>query len=120
MNKSFLGYIGAGIGFAAATAVLTSCASSDKRETFSINGAGATFPAPLYQAWTQVFSRETGNKVNYQSTGSGSGVRQFAADTVDFGASDAARAPGGQEAAHPHATIQRLWMGQRGLAPPHW
>lgn len=89
MKKSFLGYIGAGIGIGAVTALLTSCGSSSTN-TFSINGAGATFPAPLYHAWTQVFSGETGNKVNYQSTGSGSGVRQFAAGTVDFGASDAA------------------------------
>ena len=55
-----------------------------------MNGAGATFPAPFYNAWFQSFAKETGNKVNYQAVGSGSGVRQFTAKTVDFGASDGA------------------------------
>jgi phosphate transport system substrate-binding protein len=53
----------------------------------TINGAGATFPAPLYQRWFQDYS-SSGNRVNYQSVGSGAGVRQFIAGTVDFGASD--------------------------------
>ena len=60
------------------------------KETFKLNGAGATFPAPLYNAWVQNFASETGNQVNYQAVGSGSGVRQFVAGTVDFGASDGA------------------------------
>ena len=60
------------------------------KETFSLSGAGATFPAPLYSAWFQNFAGKTGNKVNYQAVGSGAGVRQFAAATVDFGASDGA------------------------------
>ena len=54
----------------------------------TINGAGATFPAPIYQRWFQDYSRSSGNRVNYQSVGSGAGVRQFIAGTVDFGASD--------------------------------
>ena len=54
----------------------------------TLNGAGATFPAPIYQRWFQDYSRTTGNRVNYQSVGSGAGVRQFIAGTVDFGASD--------------------------------
>ena len=54
----------------------------------ALNGAGATFPAPLYQRWFQDYARTTGNRVNYQSVGSGAGVRQFIAGTVDFGASD--------------------------------
>lgn len=53
-----------------------------------INGAGATFPAPIYQRWFQDYASSTGNRVNYQSVGSGAGVRQFLAGTVDFGASD--------------------------------
>jgi phosphate transport system substrate-binding protein len=57
---------------------------------FRLNGAGATFPAPLYNSWFQNFNKETGNQVNYQAVGSGAGVRQFAAGTVDFGASDGA------------------------------
>ena len=65
------------------------CGSTPK-ETFSLNGAGATFPAPLYNSWLVSFAQETGNRVNYQAVGSGAGVRQFSAGTVDFGASDGA------------------------------
>ena len=54
----------------------------------ALNGAGATFPAPIYQRWFQDFASSTGNRVNYQSVGSGAGVRQFIAGTVDFAASD--------------------------------
>ncbi len=54
----------------------------------ALNGAGATFPAPIYQRWFQQYGAETGNRVNYQSVGSGAGVRQFIAGTVDFAASD--------------------------------
>lgn len=54
----------------------------------TLNGAGATFPAPIYQRWFQDYSQSTGNRVNYQSVGSGAGVRQFIAGTVDFGATD--------------------------------
>ena len=63
---------------------------ADAPAVFKLNGAGATFPAPLYNSWFQSFAKETGNKVNYQAVGSGSGVRQFTAKTVDFGASDGA------------------------------
>ena len=54
----------------------------------TLNGAGATFPAPIYQRWFNDYSKASGNKVNYQSIGSGAGIRQFIAGTVDFGASD--------------------------------
>ena len=54
----------------------------------SLSSAGATFPAPIYQRWFQDYSSSTGNRVNYQSVGSGAGVRQFVAGTVDFAASD--------------------------------
>ena len=63
---------------------------ADAPVVFKLNGAGATFPAPLYNSWFQSFAKETGNKVNYQAVGSGAGVRQFTAQTVDFGASDGA------------------------------
>ena len=53
-----------------------------------MNGAGATFPAPIYQRWFQDYAASTGNRVNYQSVGSGAGVRQFIAGTVDFAATD--------------------------------
>jgi phosphate transport system substrate-binding protein len=54
----------------------------------TISGAGATFPAAAYQRWAQDYAAETGNQVNYQSVGSGAGVRQFLAGSVDFGATD--------------------------------
>jgi phosphate transport system substrate-binding protein len=54
----------------------------------TLNGAGATFPAPLYQRWFNDYARTSGNRVNYQSVGSGAGVRQFIAGTVDFAATD--------------------------------
>jgi phosphate transport system substrate-binding protein len=54
----------------------------------TLNGAGATFPAPIYQRWFQDYARTSGDRVNYQSVGSGAGVRQFIAGTVDFAASD--------------------------------
>ena len=60
------------------------------KETFQLSGAGATFPAPLYNSWFQRMAQETGNQVNYQAVGSGAGVRQYMAGTVDFGASDGA------------------------------
>ena len=74
---------------AAATPLMVACGSAEKT-SFKLNGAGATFPAPLYNSWFQNMARETGNQVNYQAVGSGSGVRQFTAKTVDFGASDGA------------------------------
>jgi len=54
----------------------------------NLNGAGATFPAPFYQAAFQALAASGGPKVNYQSVGSGAGVRQFLAGTVDFAATD--------------------------------
>ncbi len=52
-------------------------------------GAGASFPAPLYSKWAADYHKATGVKINYQSVGSGAGLRQIEAKTVDFGASDA-------------------------------
>ena len=74
---------------AAATPLMVACGSAEQT-TFRLDGAGATFPAPLYTAWFQSFNQDTGNQVNYQAVGSGSGVRQYMAGTVDFGASDGA------------------------------
>ena len=53
-----------------------------------VNGAGATFPAPLYAKWAAEYAKETGVKINYQSVGSGAGIKQIEARTVAFGASD--------------------------------
>ncbi len=58
-----------------------------------ITGAGASFPAPVYAKWADAYNKETGNKVNYQSIGSGGGIKQITAKTVDFGASDAPLKP---------------------------
>jgi phosphate transport system substrate-binding protein len=53
-----------------------------------VTGAGASFPAPVYAKWAAEYNKATGAKVNYQSVGSGAGIRQIDAKTVDFGASD--------------------------------
>jgi phosphate transport system substrate-binding protein len=53
-----------------------------------VNGAGATFPYPIYAKWADAYQKETGNKINYQSVGSGAGIKQIQAKTVTFGASD--------------------------------
>jgi phosphate transport system substrate-binding protein len=53
-----------------------------------ISGAGATFPYPLYAKWADAYKKETGNGLNYQSIGSGGGIKQIQAKTVTFGASD--------------------------------
>ncbi|WP_297455317.1 phosphate ABC transporter substrate-binding protein PstS [Persephonella sp.] len=58
-----------------------------------INGAGATFPYPVYYAWAYKYYQETGIRLNYQSIGSGGGIRQIKNRTVDFGASDAPLPP---------------------------
>jgi len=54
----------------------------------NVTGAGATFPAPLYAKWAADYNKLTNIKINYQSVGSGAGIRQIEAKTVDFGASD--------------------------------
>ena len=54
-----------------------------------ITGAGATFPFPVYYKWAEVYKKETGKSLNYQSIGSSGGIRQINARTVDFGATDA-------------------------------
>jgi phosphate transport system substrate-binding protein len=53
-----------------------------------ISGAGATFPYPIYAKWAEAYAAKTGVKLNYQSIGSGGGIAQINARTVDFGASD--------------------------------
>lgn len=57
-------------------------------QTMSFNGAGASFPYPIYSQWAHKYNQTTGVKVNYQSIGSGGGIAQIKAKTVDFGASD--------------------------------
>lgn len=69
-----------------AVALIFSAAFADGAET--INGAGATFPYPVYSAWAYDYSKTSGTQLNYQSIGSGGGQRQIVEKTVDFGASD--------------------------------
>jgi phosphate transport system substrate-binding protein len=59
----------------------------------TVNGAGATFPAPVYSEWANRFKSSEGVTINYQAIGSGGGIAQFTAGTVDFGATDAAMKP---------------------------
>ena len=73
----------AGIVVGGALALATPACAQD------LNGAGATFPYPIYDKWFKEYAAKTGVKINYQSIGSGGGVRQFTEGTVDFGASDA-------------------------------
>src|SRR5271154_164613 len=54
----------------------------------NLSGAGATFPAPVYAKWAEAYKAQTGNALNYQAIGSGGGIKQIEASTVDFGASD--------------------------------
>ena len=59
----------------------------------TINGAGASFPFPVYAQWAYKYGKVQGTRINYQSIGSGGGIRQIKAKTVDFGASDAPLKP---------------------------
>src|SRR5678815_527141 len=54
----------------------------------ALTGAGATFPNPIYTKWFDAYARTTGVRINYQSIGSGGGIKQYTEGTVDFGASD--------------------------------
>jgi phosphate transport system substrate-binding protein len=77
MNKTFhIAALGLAVGF-------TSLANAQ-----DVTGAGASFPAPLYAKWAADYNKATGVKINYQSVGSGAGIKQIDAKTVDFGASD--------------------------------
>lgn len=62
-------------------------------QAVEVTGAGASFPAPLYAKWADAYSKATGHRINYQSIGSGGGIKQVLAKTVDFGASDAPMKP---------------------------
>ncbi|WP_144289968.1 extracellular solute-binding protein, partial [Ideonella sp. A 288] len=54
-----------------------------------VTGAGASFPAPVYAKWADAYHKANGARINYQSIGSGAGIKQIRSKTVDFGASDA-------------------------------
>jgi phosphate transport system substrate-binding protein len=71
-----------------AAAVVAASLSSANAQVQEITGAGASFPAPVYAKWADAYNKATGVKVNYQSVGSGAGLKQIRGKTVDFGASD--------------------------------
>ena len=75
MFKTFVAAIGG-------LAIASTAAAAD------ISGAGATFPAPVYAKWAEAYKAQTGVGLNYQAIGSGGGIKQIKAKTVDFGASD--------------------------------
>lgn len=85
MNKSVGNYgkkaLGLALVVASLSLVVVAC-------TQSITGAGASFPAPLYSKWSEAYKAATKTNINYQSIGSGGGIKQIKAGTVDFGASD--------------------------------
>jgi len=69
-------------------AVTVAAAATLAATAADITGAGATFPYPIYSKWADAYKKSTGNGLNYQSIGSGGGIKQITAKTVDFGASD--------------------------------
>jgi phosphate transport system substrate-binding protein len=70
-------------------AALAGLAAAAQAQGTELTGAGATFPYPIYSKWFADYAAKTGVKINYQSIGSGGGIRQLTEGTVDFGASDA-------------------------------
>lgn len=84
MNKGKIGKT------AVAVALCAAAWAVGAAERIELNGAGGSFPAPLYQAWAYAYTQEgTGAKVNYQSVGSSAGISQIKAGTVDFAGTDA-------------------------------
>ena len=79
MKSSFTGAL------VISTALATFAAGAPAQD---MTGAGATFPAPVYAKWADAYNKATGARLNYQSVGSGAGIQQIRAKTVDFGASD--------------------------------
>jgi phosphate transport system substrate-binding protein len=73
---------------AAMSAALLLAAATNAQAAGTISGAGSTFANPLYSKWAETYKAQTGASLNYQSIGSGGGIRQITANTVDFGASD--------------------------------
>ncbi|MBN9020149.1 MAG: phosphate ABC transporter substrate-binding protein PstS [Rhizobiales bacterium] len=76
-----------------AAGLVTAAIGFGSAEAADISGAGATFPYPIYAKWADTYQKETGDKLNYQSIGSGGGIKQIKAKTVTFGASDAPLKP---------------------------
>lgn len=75
-------------GFIRACSFAVALSGAAVAQAADITGAGATFPYPIYSKWAEVYKAKTGAGLNYQSIGSGGGIKQIKARTVDFGASD--------------------------------
>lgn len=75
-------------GFIRACTFVVAMSGAAAAHAVDITGAGATFPYPIYSKWAEVYKAKTGVGLNYQSIGSGGGIKQIKAKTVDFGASD--------------------------------
>src|SRR3990172_9782207 len=71
-----------------AAPVIAAAMIAQSAAAVEVTGAGASFPAPIYAKWADAYAKATGNKINYQSIGSGGGIKQITAKTVDFGSSD--------------------------------
>jgi phosphate transport system substrate-binding protein len=84
----------------AAATTLVVAAMTGAALALDISGAGATFPYPIYAKWAETYKKETGNGLNYQSIGSGGGIKQIKARTVTFGASDQPLKPEDLQAAN--------------------
>src|SRR5215472_477627 len=82
-ERTMLNKLGAALG-----AALIAAAATAAHAAGVISGAGATFPAPVYAKWAEEYKAKTGTALNYQAIGSGGGIKQIQASTVDFGASD--------------------------------
>src|SRR5881392_2274038 len=74
--------------FKLATWIALSAGFATYSHAVDISGAGATFPYPIYAKWADTYKKETGSGLNYQSIGSGGGIKQIQAKTVAFGATD--------------------------------
>jgi TRAP-type uncharacterized transport system substrate-binding protein len=112
------------LAIALTTLTVGACAGDDSSSTDStstsgvdLTGAGATFPYPIYSKWASDYEAATGVKINYQSKGSGAGIKQLSDGTVDFGASDGPMTD--EEMAGPgmaRSSIFRPW--RRGCGEP--
>lgn len=114
----------------AAALILTGCGGGNSNSTtqsktgqstasgvVKLNGAGATFPAPLYTKWFNVYQQLTQVQINYQSVGSGAGITQITNNTIDFGASDAIMTAQQQQSAEAlHGPILHIPMTSGSVA----
>ena len=118
-------------------AVALACGVGGAAQADDISGAGATFPYPIYAKWAEAYKQQTGIGLNYQSIGSGGGIKQIEAGTVTFGASDKPLEPadlkqnglvqwphdhrrrgaGGEYSGHQAGRADARWADARGDLP---